>query len=452
MKHPLSTATLVLTATTILAGNQSLALQVPSSQPNILIILLDDAGYNDFGFKGSKDIQTPNIDGLARDGVILTDAHTSGTVSGPSRCGLLTGRYQQRGGYECNPASTYPAYGMNLNERSIGNVFQDAGYKTICIGKWHQGRHAQFHPNKRGFDEFYGFLGGARSYFYNETGCDAASNDDQYIQHNGTKVGFDKYLSYELGDKAVEYIKNRNDQPFMMYLAYNAVHGPYEATPEDLALFEGHPRQMLAAMSYAVDKSIGQVVDALKSTGQYENTLIFVLSDNGGVQANGVSNYPLRVYKGNKFEGGNRVTFFVSYAGTLPAGTHFDGLSSALDILPTAAAAAHIDLSKSPLATDGVNLLPYLAGQEKDDPHEALCWRRDKMAAIRVGDYKFIRARQGVKYLYNIEENITEDDNLIDKQPERAKKMAAMLENWEQGLTYPLIWHEDPWPPNKNKK
>lgn len=231
----------------------------------------------------------------------------------------------------------------------------------------------------------------------------------------------------------------------MMYLSYNAVHSPYEADPKDMARFEGHPRQVLAAMTYAVDKSIGDVLSALKSTGKYDNTLIFFLSDNGGPPFANVCNYPLKGHKGNKYEGGHRVPFAVSFGDKITAGSRFDGLSSALDILPTAAAAAHIDVAQKDLPLDGVNLLPYLKGEKEGDPHSALFWRRDNVAAMRQGDYKFIRVEEVGSCLYNLADNIGELDDIAAQHPERVAQMGAALKEWEKGLMNPLLWNEQDW-------
>ncbi len=417
-----------------------------AEQPNILIILLDDAGYNDFGFMGCPDIETPNIDALAADGVILTDGHTSATVSGPSRCGLLTGRYQQRGGYECNLESIL---GMDLQESTIADIFRDNGYKTIGIGKWHQGNGEEYHPNNRGFDEFYGFISGSRSYFYNTNRHDSPSRPISNLQHNGKSVAFDQYLTYELGDVAIDYFKQskEQEQPFMMYLSYNAVHGPFEATEEDLSLFEGHPRQMLAAMTYAVDKSIGDVVAALRESGQYDNTLIFFLSDNGGVPDNQVNNAPLKGWKGNKFEGGHRVPYFITYGDKIAKGTKYDGLCSSLDILSTSIAAAGIEYTNSERPLDGVDLLPYLKGEKSGDAHETLFWRKKAQRAVRQGSFKFIEVDGVGDILYSLEHNLSEDCDISKIYPQKRVELQQLLHAWESELVNPVLWDEKTWEP-----
>ena len=269
--------------------------------PNILVILIDDAGYNDFGFMGSKEMQTPNIDALTSEGVVFTDAHVAATVSSPSRACLITGRYGHRFGYECNLSDR--TNGLPLEEETIAEVFKTNGYRTAAIGKWHLGSRDEQHPNNRGFDLFYGMKAGGRDYFYNEKKSDRPG-DERNLLLNDRQVKFEKYLTDAFSEKAVEFI-NESSQPFMMYLAYNAVHTPMQATDEDMAKFEGHPRQKLAAMTYALDRGVGTVIRGLKDSGKFDNTLIFFLSDNGGATTNQSSNYPLKGFKGNKFEGGH---------------------------------------------------------------------------------------------------------------------------------------------------
>lgn len=240
-------------------------------KPNVLIILIDDAGYHDFGFMGAKDMLTPNIDWLSSQGAVFTDAHVAATVSSPSRACLLTGRYGHRFGYECNLDNSNQ--GLDLQEQTIGDVFKENGYRTAAIGKWHLGSLEKFHPNQRGFDMFFGMKAGARDYFYNPQRSDRPG-DERNLLLNHQQVRFDGYLTDVFSNKAAEFIKE-SSQPFLLYLAYNAVHTPMQATPEDLKRFEGHPRQKLAAMTFALDRGIGTVINSLKESGKLDNTLIF---------------------------------------------------------------------------------------------------------------------------------------------------------------------------------
>ena len=408
-------------------------------QPNVLIILLDDAGYNDFGFMGSKDLKTPNIDKLASAGMVLSDGHVSASVSGPSRAGILTGRYQQRCGYECNLMNSL---GLGLQEETFADIFKKNGYTTYCIGKWHQGAAPEYHPNKRGFDNFYGFISGHRSYFYRPDKEDKEGSESA-LQFNGKQIPFSKYLSTELGDKAVDFIGNQGKKPFMMYLSFNAVHAPMEATPEDLERFMNHKRQKLAAMTYSVDAAIGKVIQKLSDCGIYDNTLIFFLSDNGGANNNTSSNFPLKGFKGNKFEGGIRVPFIVKYGNRFSG--KYDGLVSSLDMLPTAMSAAGISLSTTKNPLDGINLISYLDGKEKGDPHKKLFWRKQDMAAMRMGDYKLIRVAGVGERLYNLKNDLGETKDLCESEPLIYRQMMNDIKQWEKGLITPLLWNEGEW-------
>jgi arylsulfatase A-like enzyme len=409
------------------------------NKPNVLLIILDDAGYNDFGFMGSKDLSTPNIDRLAETGTVFTQGYVSASVSGPSRAGLLTGRYQQRNGYECNLEDTL---GLGLEEETFADIFKKNGYTTYCIGKWHMGASVPYHPNNRGFDHFYGFISGSRSYFYNQRSDDQEGNE-KALQYNGKYKAFSKYLTTELGDKAVEFIANQGDDPFMMYLSFNAVHTPMEATAEDMERFRRHKRPKLAAMTYSVDQAIGKVIDQLEKSNQIENTLIFFLSDNGGAHNNSSSNFPLKGFKGNKFEGGFRVPFIVKYGNQFKG--KFDGIMSSLDMLPTAMSFAGISLQSVKKPLDGVDLTPYLSGEKKGNTHDKLYWRKEGMAAMRMGDYKLIRAEGVGERLYNLKNNLDETLNIQNEKPEIYKSMMDDLKKWEKGLINPPLWNEGVW-------
>ncbi|MCG8648351.1 MAG: sulfatase-like hydrolase/transferase, partial [Pirellulales bacterium] len=295
----------------MLLGWFGAALAVASSRPDILVILVDDAGYNDFGFMGSPDIATPQLDRLAAMGTVLTDAHVTAAVCSPSRAGLLTGRYQQRFGHEGNVPSD--DQGLDPAEDLIGDVLRTVGYRTIAIGKWHVGNRTMHHPNTRGFDEFWGFLEGARSYFPDPS-VDYPGNH-RSIQHNRRQMDFEGYLTDVLTDRALAYMDESGERPWFIYLSYNAVHTPMEAKAEDLERFAGHPRQKLAAMTWSLDQNVGRILDHLEANDRLDQTLIFFLSDNGGagMHNNQSRNGPLKGWKGNKFEGGHRVPFIVSW-------------------------------------------------------------------------------------------------------------------------------------------
>jgi arylsulfatase A-like enzyme len=411
-------------------------------QPNILVILVDDAGYNDFGFMGCPDIPTPNIDRLSGMGTILMDAHVTASVCSPSRAGLMTGRYQQRFGHECNvpPDDT----GMDPEEATMGDVLGAAGYRTICVGKWHLGNRTMYHPNNRGFDEFWGFLEGARSYF-------PSTNEDhpenfRAILHNRQQVDFEGYLTDVFTDKTIEYMDTTTDQPWFIYLSYNAVHTPMHAKEEHLAQFSGHPRQNLAAMTWSLDENVGRIIEHLEKEDLMEDTLIFFLSDNGGagMHNNQSRNDPLKGWKGNKYEGGHRVPFFVTWKGTVPPGKKYTGLSSALDILATSVAAAGMEKTTGkPL--DGVDLIPFLNGEKTGAPHEMLFWRKDQMAAARHGSYKLIRLEGYGHRLYDLSSDLGESIDLRESRPEQFSLMKDALIAWDREQVLPWWYEGEDW-------
>lgn len=413
------------------------AAQPQSAKPNVIVVVIDDAGYADFGFMGCKDLPTPHIDALARDGVIFSDGHVSASVCSPSRAGLLTGRYQQRFGYECNEGDNYS--GLDTTEATIAQVMQANGYTTGGFGKWHIGYEKGQVPAQKGFDYFYGFLAGGRSYFYRPDRDDRPGNP-RAILENGVQVPFSGYLTDVLAEKASAFIQQQKGAPFFMYWAPNAVHTPMEADSADLAKFAGHPRQRLAAMTYALDRGIGQIVATLKATGQYENTLIFFVSDNGGAHNNESTNFPLKGFKGNEYEAGHRVPFVVSWPAAIKGRQGFAGLSSSLDIFPTIleATQARNTLTK-PL--DGVSLLPYLTGKKTGNPHEYLFWRKDAAAAVRFNDYKLIRVEELGYRLYNLGTDLGETQDLQTREAATFSTITQQLETWEAGTTPPR-WTE----------
>ncbi|TWO33429.1 sulfatase-like hydrolase/transferase [Seonamhaeicola sediminis] len=425
----------ILTLITVFACNSKTEVS-KSEPPNVIIILVDDAGYVDFGFMGSQDLQTPNIDSLAKSGVTFTDAHVSATVCAPSRAGLITGKYQQRFGFEANGTG---GIGLSDNVVTIADVFKANGYKTYAIGKWHLGSDKTDHPNQRGFDEFYGFLAGSRSYFPLDN-----PSIDEMLQHNGERVVFEGYMTDVLGKQSVTYIEESGDKPFFMYLAYNAVHTPMHAKAEDLEKFKNHPRKELAAMTWSLDENIGKLLKVLEASGKRENTLIYFLSDNGGAHNNQSSTGTLKGWKGNKFEGGHRVPFIVSWPKMIKGNQKFEGLTSSLDIFTTSLSAAEINKPKT-LKLDGENLLPYLRGEKKSNPHETLFWRKLDESAVRMGDSKLIQLKGYGSVLYNLSSDLGETNDLSLIYNNKLQELKLKYNNWESTLMAPLWDESKPW-------
>lgn len=406
------------------------------TKPNIIIILIDDAGYADFGFIGSTDMQTPNIDKLASSSVVFSDAHVSATVCSPSRAGLLTGKYQQRFGYECNEGDGYT--GLDTAQIMMPYLLQSSGYSTAAFGKWHLGFNLNQHPLQKGFQYYYGFLSGGRSYFYQPKKDDQRGAKTALLENN-EQVSFKGYLTDVLGDKAVDFIKKNKEQPFFMYWAPNAVHTPMEASEADLKKFANHPRQKLAAMTFALDRAIGKIISELNRQGLFDNTLIFFLSDNGGAHNNQSSNFPLKGFKGNKYEAGHRVPFLVSWPKELSPG-NYSKLCSSLDIFPTVLEAAGV-VNNGKVKLDGVSLLHVAKYKNGTPPHQQLVWRKDGAAAIRVNQYKLIKAKGLGEKLYDLSKDLGETNDISTQKPIVVKDLEKRLHDWEKDKMNP-IWTE----------
>jgi arylsulfatase A-like enzyme len=396
-----------------------------AKRPNILLIVADDLGYGELGCQGNPQIPTPNIDSLAKSGIRFTSGYVSGPYCSPTRAGLMTGRYQQRFGHEFNPGPNAPEnFGLSRNENTLADRLTEAGYATGMFGKWHLGE-GEFHPQRRGFDEYFGFLGGAHPYF----------NPRGTILRGTTPVDKIEYTTTDFARETVSFIEKNREKPWFVYLPFNAVHGPLEAPQKHLDRFGDIPegkRRTFAAMLSAMDDAIGSVLTKLRERQLEENTLIFFFSDNGGPTAQTTSrNDPLSGFKSQIMEGGVRVPFIVQWKGHLPAGKVDDRPIIQLDIHPTALAAAGVTV-KPDAKFDGVNLLPYLTGNQPDLPHAALYWRFGRQRAVRQGDWKLNDMGDGVR-LYNLASDIGERTDLAAKEPGKLKELEATYANWNRG-------------------
>lgn len=415
-------------------------------QPNIILLFSDDAGYADFGFQGSKEIKTPNLDKLAKQSMRCKQAYVTDPTCGPSRAGLLTGKYQQRFGYEENNVPGYMSpvsaadgieMGLPVEEVTMGDYLKKQGYKTAIFGKWHLGGADRFHPSKRGFDEFYGFRGGARDYFaYKNTPADVQNklerNFGNFKEHEG-------YLTDVLADETVAFMDRNKANPFFAYVAFNAVHTPMDAKKEDLAQFPNltGKRKEVAAMTLALDRACGKILDHLEKLGLADNTIVIFTNDNGGpIEHNASINYPLTGAKASHLEGGIRVPFLIRWNGKITPHSEYNYPLSTLDLLPTfyAAAGGNTDSLKG---IDGVNLLPFLQGKNKERPHQKLYWKKDARAVVRDGDWKLIRFPDRPAELYRIDKDISEQHNLAAQNPIRVRAMYKMIFDWELTLERP---------------
>jgi len=413
-------------------------------KPNILLIVSDDAGYSDFGFSGTKNFATPNLNKLAQSGVTFEQGYVSASVCSPSRAGLLTGRYQQRFGHHNNlPPKPIgndkeEMAGMAVEEFTIADLLKAQGYQTAAIGKWHLGRMKHFHPQSRGFDEFYGVLGGAREYF-------ASTSDrvDQRVLRGQQAVGFKGYMTDVLGQEAEQFIERNSESPFFLYLSYTAVHTPMQGRADKVEKFssiEDNGRRELAAMTESLDDSVGGVMAKLETLGLTENTLVIFVNDNGGSSHNHSVNLPLSGFKGGANEGSLRVPYLISWPESLPDNLNYMPMVSSLDILPTVLAAAGAELP-SDRQYDGINLLPYLSKSksinENSKPHDELYWQRGRKTSMREGDLKFILHSSGIIELYDLSTDISESNNLADQRPIDVARLMKKLKIWQSQMIAP---------------
>ncbi|MDG1292300.1 MAG: sulfatase-like hydrolase/transferase [Flavobacteriaceae bacterium] len=458
----LSVFSLIMVVFTVLGCMQEKKKTSQKNHPNVIVIMTDDLGYVDVGFNGSVEIPTPNIDRIAQQGVKFTNGYTPYSVCSPSRAGFITGRYQQRFGYERNAQyrPNDPNMGLPQTEKIIPEVIGQVGYTSGVIGKWHLGAHISNHPLNRGFDFFYGHLGGGHRYFPEElTIEDSYSINDEplsyrtWIMRDHQAEKTDEYLTDEFSNEAVKFVEKNKEGPFFLYLAYNAPHGPLQATQKYLDRFdhiEGKKRKTYAAMVSAVDDGVGRILDRLESLGIAENTMIFFLSDNGGPEPNNASNNgPLREGKSSIYEGGNRVPFAMQWTSQIAPMVYEYPISS-LDILPTIAALTHAPLpADKPL--DGVNIIPFLKGEKQGRPHQTLYVRKfdNDLYSVRDGDMKLVtKKKNSLKELYNLQEDLGEENNLANEFPEEVKRLDSLRQNWDKQLIDPIflgLIHTDRW-------
>ena len=456
--------------------------------PNIVLLIADDLGYGELGIQGrTDDIPTPHIDSIGHHGVRFTNGYVSAPFCAASRAGLMTGRYQTRFGFEFNPIgprNEEPDAGLPESQNTLADILRDQkGYATALIGKWHLGGTARYNPIRRGFDEFFGFLheghyfvpspytdvttwlrrktlpGGGHGRWispdaklilsthmgHNEPDYDA----DNPIYRNGQPVVEHEYLSDALTREATAFIDRTHDRPFLLCLAYNAVHSPLQGTDAYMAKFadiEDIQRRIFAAMLSNLDDSVGAVLASLDKNEISSDTLIVFLSDNGGpTRELTSSNLPLRGEKGQLYEGGIRVPFLVRWPGTIPAGQVSDSPVTSLDIFQTAVSLSATTPPKTQ-SLDGVDLLPHLT-KSQAIPERPLFWRVGNRTALRLGDWKIIqqpergKGRQATPewQLFNLANDISETENLAQQHPEKLNELIAHWETINAEMIEPVF-------------
>ena len=431
-------------------------------RPNIVYILADDLGWADVGYHG-PDIKTPNIDKLAAAGTKLESFYVL-PVCTPTRSALMTGRYPVRYGRQFNVIRPGSQFGLSLEERLLPQALREAGYATAICGKWHLGDfQPAYLPMARGFEHQYGFASHGEHFMHFPKKGEGLLRDQKPCDEEG-------YLTHLTANEAIRLIGQRDaSKPLFLYVAFNAVHTPLECPPEYSAPYAhlGPTRSIYAGMTAAMDEDIGKILAAIKKSGMAANTLIIFSSDNGGLTSKGkiASNAPLRGGKGSLYEGGVRVPACVTWPGHIPAGAVIKEPLHIVDWYPTLLKLAGASLDqKQPL--DGHDIWPTLT-QGKPSPHEVILLNTvGRMGAIRMGDWKLIRNGKvddeeegGVKLsheekqkqrlarrdapdvveLFNLEQDISEKNNLAEKQPDKVRELCARLDNFEKEAVPPIL-------------
>lgn len=459
--HPGLWAVLLISLALTITGYA--AAQDPQAEPpNILVIIPDDMGYGDLSCMGSEIIKTPHIDTLARRGWLCTQGYVASSVCAPSRAGLITGRYPVRIGFESNLAGradnphTMDDYlGLAPTERTLADHLKHNGYRTGAVGKWHLGYNENHYPTNRGFDYFCGIRAGHHDYFLKP--------GEGSFERMGEKVETfsSRYATDFMTDEAVGFIERESagDQPWFLYLAYTAPHAPMHATEADLALYahvENPRRRTYCAMMHALDRGVGRVVEQLRESGELDNTLIVFFSDNGGaIPSNSAWNGPLSGCKGNMREGGIRVPFIFSWPVRFPAGETYTAPVNALDLLPTFIAACDGEVLEltdgkgrngKPRVYDGIDLLPFLT-TGRPTPDRAMFWRLQGQATvINAGHAKLIRLSHRPAQLFDLANDLGEQNDLANQNTERLAELYQLLHDWERSMpTYPHFYASPYW-------
>jgi len=418
-----------------------------NEKPNIVLIVADDMGYADIGATGVKDIRTPNLDRLAREGTFFSDAYVTGPICVPSRMGIFMGRHQARWGVYTNSHGYVESHQRaTAAETTIAEFLKQAGYATALFGKWHLCGQSKFppveggQPEDNGFDEVEVIFGGMAPFW----------KGTPLYQAGGNKVEAPEYLTDHFGNLSADFVKRKKDSPFFLALMFNAVHAPLHALDEDKAKYDENThmdRRTYAAMLDSMDKNIGRVLDTLDQLGLADNTLVAFLSDNGGPahdapghSYNMADNGPLRGHKFDVWEGGIRSPMILKWPDRIPAGKRYNGLSSSMDLAATFLAAAGLP-APTDRALDGVNLLPFVNGKQDGEPHEWLAWaaqwRAGMDTALRRGDWKIVQLETGKEgpapeawELYHLAKDISETTNVAAQTPDRVQEMADLFHQW----------------------
>ncbi|WP_374345498.1 sulfatase-like hydrolase/transferase [Phenylobacterium sp.] len=457
-------ASLLISSCTVPPQDRLASRPASPKRPNVIVILADDLGYADVSAYGVKRIHTPHIDAIGDQGVKFTDAYAAAPVCSPSRAGLQTGRNPDRYGFEYNNGpperDARLNLGLDIGEITIAQALKDQGYHTALIGKWHLGANPDFYPTNRGYDDFVGLLAGATSYIDPSVpGVHVADPPNSSYpskaarsQHTAIYEGAERklvhneteYLTDYFARRAVDYVSARakSDQPYFLYLAFNAPHDPLMVTQKYYDRFPhiaSEQNRIYAGMISALDDAVGQVMAAVKASGEDRDTLVYFMSDNGCAAYIGglCACEPLRGGKLSHYEGGVRVPFMVRWPAAIKPGQVNRKMVSNMDIFPTSLIAAGGALPKDRIY-DGVDLMPFLSGRNTGSPHEALMWRRTPHASIRKGDWKMWKSTDGkFTLLFNLKADPNETTNLATREPAKLKELNDAYEQWAKDLQDP---------------
>jgi arylsulfatase A-like enzyme len=415
--------------------------QAADERPNVVLIMTDDAGYADFGRYGATDVRTPHIDGIARDGVRLTDFYANGATCTPTRAGLISGRYQQRYQLEA-PLGVVPEKdrerGLPSTGRSLPQLLRNRGYTTALVGKWHLGWTSDFSPAAHGFEYFFGFKSGFIDYYQHTAGSDSPLKADLF--ENDKAVEVPGYMTDLITDRSVRFIERNANRPFFIDVAYNAPHWPYQrpnqpSTARDNARHLGpldsatSTRADYVAMLEHVDDGVGRILAALDRLDLRRKTIVIFTNDNGGEWLS--HGGPLFHHKGSAWEGGIRVPAMIRWPGQIPAGTVSGQVGLTMDLTASILAAAGA-VVPAEAKLDGLNLFPVLTGKAPQI-ERTLFWRvtgARSQRAVRAGEWKLI-FDDGRPLLFNLRTDVGERNNVIGQRPDIALRLRSLLEGWQ---------------------
>ena len=408
------------------------------TRPNVVLFVMDDVGYGDYGAYGAPDIKTPNVDRLARDGVKFTDFYAAPSCT-PTRVALITGRYYQRTALEV-PLGTAPAGGRGLvaTGNSLPQLMKNAGYATGLIGKWHLGYRPDQQPKAHGFDYFFGFLSGLVDYYQH---TDQGGRPDLF--ENDKPITVDGYMTDLITDRAIRFIDQSRQQPFFLEVAYNAAHWPFQVpdkpsvAPDNARFVQPHEEHTSTRADYAAileraDQGVGRIVSTLEKLGLTRNTLVIFTNDNGGEWLS--RNAPLFHRKTTIWEGGIRVPLIMKWPARIPAARTTPQAGFMFDLTTTILAAAG---AKMPAEArfEGINLLPVVTGQGPV-VERTLFFRvtgARAQRAVRQGDWKLLLDGGGV-FLYNLRTDIGERNDLAKERPDLARRLRPLILEWEKDV------------------